>query len=72
MIIHDMSAIQRNIQFKENVTIEKHVHASDRCCWNCLWSVMTYECLWCEQEMDMVDFRDLCTGWEGDTDPGNA
>ncbi len=29
-------------------------------------------CLWCEQEMDMVDFRDLCMGWEGETGMGNA
>jgi len=72
MVIHDLRAVQRNIQFNQNVAIEKHIHASDRCCWNCLWSVMTYECLWCEQETDMVDFRDLCMGWEGERGPGNA
>lgn len=72
MVVHDLHAIKRTIQFVENLAIEKHIHASEQCCWNCLWSMMTYECLWCEREMGMVDFRDLCTAWEGETVPGDA
>lgn len=72
MVIHNLHAIQRNICFHEDVAVEKHIYASHRCCWNCFWSVMTYECLWCEQEMDTVDFRDLCTGWAGETGRGHA
>jgi hypothetical protein len=72
MVIHDLHAIGRNIQFIEDVAVRTDVHASDRCCWNCLWSMMTYECLWCEREMDMVDFRDLCIEWEGGSGQSNA
>lgn len=49
-----------------------NVKASDRCCWNCLWGVMTYESLWCEKDMEEVDFRDLCTSWDGEIATGNA
>jgi hypothetical protein len=66
MLVHDMQALRRNIKFIENVDIHVDVCASTHCCWNCLWSVMTYEDLWCEKEMEEIDFRDLCSSWEGE------
>ena len=66
MCIHDMSAIGRKIQFKKNEDVHVDVRASQQCCWNCHWSIMTYDNLWCECEMDEVDFRDLCYSWAGE------
>jgi hypothetical protein len=63
MLVHDVHAIGRNIKFKENVDVRVAVKASEKCCWNCLRAVMTYEGLWCEQDRDEVDFRDLCISW---------
>lgn len=65
MLVHNLQAIKRNIKFMENVNVQISVRASEHCCWNCLWSDMDYENLWCEREMNEVDFRDLCTFWEG-------
>ncbi len=64
MQIHDPQAIKRNIRFKEIVDVKIDVRASDRCCWNCLQSRMLYNGLWCERDMEEVDFRDLCNNWE--------
>lgn len=66
MLIHNQQALKRYIKFIEHIDTHIDVHATDHCCWNCLWSVMTYENLWCERDTDEVDFRDLCTGWEGE------
>lgn len=68
MIIHNESAIKRNITFFENVELKKDISASAPCCWNCSWSIMTYEGLWCEKDMDEVNLRDLCDSWEGNMD----
>jgi hypothetical protein len=65
MIVHDTKAVKRDIKFFEKVEVKKDVCASAPCCWNCLWSVMTYEGLWCEKDMDEVNLRDLCNSWEG-------
>ena len=66
MHIHNDKAIRRDIKFLDQVAVRKKVIASEQCCWNCFWSIMTYEYLWCEREMDEVDLRDLCMAWEGD------
>jgi hypothetical protein len=65
-MIHNEKAIKRDIRFHENIDWHMDVHASEQCCWNCFWSMMTYEFLWCEREMGEVDFRDLCNAWEGE------
>jgi len=65
MLVHDLRAIARNITFKEKVDVRVAVRASENCCWNCRRAVMTYEGLWCEQDRDEVDFRDLCISWTG-------
>jgi len=67
MSVHDLHAIGRNIKFREDVNIKVAVRASEKCCWNCLRAVMTYEGLWCENDRDDVDFRDLCMFWTGGT-----
>ncbi len=67
MLIHNSDALRRDIKFIEKIDVQMNVKASDICCWNCLWSVMTYECLWCQKDMEEVNFRDLCDSWEGDT-----
>ncbi|MEW6585431.1 MAG: hypothetical protein AB1442_07430 [Nitrospirota bacterium] len=72
MVIHNSIAIQRDIRFVEHIDVQTDIRASDCCCWNCLSSVMTYECLWCEREMDTVDFRDLCVAWKGESVRSNA
>ena len=72
MVVHDLNAIKRDIHFAQDISFKRDIHASERCCWNCYWSIMTYECLWCEKEMDMVDLRDLCAAWEGEATFGNA
>jgi hypothetical protein len=66
MLIHNFQAIKRDIKFIENVHTQIDVLASDHCCWNCLWSIMTYNGLWCEKDMEDVDLRDLCISWEGE------
>jgi hypothetical protein len=72
MVVHDLNAIKRNIHFVQDLSLKSYIHASERCCWNCHWSNMTYECLWCEREMDMVDLRDLCMAWKDKARLGNA
>ena len=73
MVVHNLHAVRRNIRFVEHVAVQARTFASDRCCWNCLQSVMTYECLWCEREKDSVDIRDLCAAWQaGDAEKGKA
>ena len=64
MLVHDFQAISRKIKFTWDVHTRLDVQASDRCCWNCLRSVMTYSGLWCERDMEEVDLRDLCISWE--------
>jgi hypothetical protein len=64
MVIHDDDAIKRNITFTNNIKVKTSIKASDHCCWNCSYSNMTYESLWCDREMGEVDHRDLCTAWE--------
>jgi hypothetical protein len=71
MLVHDVQAVKRNIKFIEAVKIEVNVRVDDHCCWNCHWSIMNYNCLWCEREMDDVDFRDLCSFWVGEIE-GNT
>ena len=66
MQIHNDKAVRRDIKFIDDVAVHKKVKASEQCCWNCFWSIMTYEYLWCEREMDEVDLRDLCVDWQGD------
>ena len=72
MHIHNGQAIRRNIQFIQHVDFNSDVQATEHCCWNCLWSIMTYDSLWCDRELEDVDFRDLCKSWEGEQLPGNA
>jgi hypothetical protein len=72
MHVHDTQAIRRSIHFIEQKNIAMDIHASAQCCWNCFWSVMTYDCLWCERDMDEVDFRDMCKSWEGEPEMYNA
>jgi hypothetical protein len=69
MLVHDLYAIKRNIIFVENIRVDMDIHASDNCCWNCRWSNMTYDGLWCERDMDEVDRRDLCFVWKGGPGP---
>jgi hypothetical protein len=66
MNIHNLNAIRRDIKFTKKEDVHIDIRASQQCCWNCLWSVMMYEGLWCENEMQEVDFRDLCRSWEGE------
>jgi hypothetical protein len=66
MHIHNQQAVIRDIKFIEHVDTHVDIHASEHCCWNCLWSVMTYNSLWCDKDMDEVDFRDLCVSWDGE------
>lgn len=72
MHIHNGQAIRRNIQFIQHADFHSDVQATEQCCWNCLWSIMTYDSLWCDRELEDVDFRDLCKSWEGEQLPGNA
>ncbi len=72
MLIHDLQSIKRNIKFTKDVNVTVDVRASEQCCWNCLWAVMTYEGLWCEKDTEEVDSRDLCASWEGKVGIGNA
>ncbi|NWF97773.1 MAG: hypothetical protein HXY52_02395 [Nitrospirae bacterium] len=64
MITHNFNTLKRDIKFIEKINVLRDVSASDSCCWNCLWSVMTYEGLWCEKDMDEVNLRDLCDSWQ--------
>jgi len=66
MYIHNEQAIKRDIKFIEHIQAAIDVHASDTCCWNCLWSIMTYDGLWCGKDLDDVDLRDMCTQWQGE------
>ncbi|NWF76500.1 MAG: hypothetical protein HXY53_08050 [Nitrospirae bacterium] len=66
MLIHNKNAIKRDIKFTEKINVQMDVKASDICCWNCFWSVMTYEGLWCQKDMEEVNLKDLCNSWEGD------
>ena len=80
MVVHDLNAIKRNIQFVEDIFFKKDIHASERCCWNCYWSnqfirglhLMNYDSVWCKKEMDMVYVRDLCTAWKNKAKSINA
>lgn len=64
MHIHNDQAIKRDITFKTDVRVREHINASEQCCWNCRQSVMTYDgMLWCDGEMDEVDYRDMCSSW---------
>ena len=72
MSVHDLNAVNRNIQFRKNEDVQVDVWASQQCCWNCLWSIMTYDDLWCDCEMDDVDFRDFCRSWEGELQNAHA
>ncbi len=63
MQIHNHNAIKRNISFIGTFDVKKNIRTSERCCWNCSKSFMTYESLWCKKEMSEVDFRDLCPSW---------
>ena len=72
MHIHNGEAIRRSIHFIQHADFHSDVQASENCCWNCLWSIMTYDSLWCDREMEDVDFRDLCKSWEGEQLPGSA
>lgn len=72
MHIHSNKAVRRDIQFIRHLRIQADVSTSEQCCWNCLWAIMDYECLWCEKDMEEVDFRDLCSSWEGEFVRGRA
>ncbi len=72
MLIHNTDALKRDIKFTEKIDVKKDIRASDFCCWNCLWSVMTYESLWCQKDMVEVNLRDLCESWEGDFQKSSA
>jgi hypothetical protein len=67
MQIHSEQAIKRDIKFIEHLHAEIDVQASDNCCWNCLWSIMTYYGLWCDKDLEEVDFRDMCVYWQGES-----
>jgi len=66
MHIHNVQALARNIKFVEHVNTRVDVKASEHCCWNCLWSDMTYNGLWCNKDTDEVDLRDICVSWKGE------
>jgi hypothetical protein len=66
MHVHDLQAVKRDIKFTEYVDTKTDVRASAHCCWNCFWSVMTYDSLWCDRDLEEIDMRDLCISWEGE------
>ena len=72
MSVHDLNAVKRKMQFKKNEDVHLDVWTSQQCCWNCLWSIMTYDDLWCDCERNEVDFRDLCHSWEGELQNARA